>query len=103
MKNKLKKFNRNLTVFATKYSTLISLQEEEKQTVKVRTEEVPIKNIYIEDKTGRAKITLWREASSTDARPGDFVEITDLLARTYQDCTSLSTTQRSIVKVFIFT
>ena len=39
--------------------------------VKVKGEDVPIKTVTLEDNTTKAKVTLWRDASSTEVHPGD--------------------------------
>ena len=41
------------------------------KTVKVKGEDVPIKTVTLEDNTTKAKVTLWRYASSTEVHPGD--------------------------------
>jgi ssDNA-binding replication factor A large subunit len=67
--------------------------------VKVGGEEVKIKNVVIEDESGHAKVTLWRELASADVRTGEFVQITDVQTNYYMDQTSLSTTMRSNLEV----
>ncbi|XP_060568324.1 uncharacterized protein LOC132726926 [Ruditapes philippinarum] len=71
------------------------IQEEASKMVKVGGEEVKIKNVVIEDESGHAKVTLWRELASADVRTGEFVQITDVQTNYYMDQTSLSTTMRS--------
>ena len=49
----------------------IFFQDDEVQTVKVKGEDVPIKTVTLEDNISKAKVTLWRYASSTEVHPAD--------------------------------
>ncbi|WAR06523.1 hypothetical protein MAR_021892 [Mya arenaria] len=72
------------------------VQEEAVKTVNVRGEDVPIKVIILEDTSkAKAKVSLWRDASMSPTRPGDFVVVTNQ----YRGETSLSTTNRTKVEV----
>ena len=68
----------------------------------VRGEEVPIKSVVVEDATGHAKVTLWRLAAETSARPGDYISITDVVVNHFQNTTTLNTTTKSKVEVCQF-
>ena len=68
----------------------------------VKGEEVPITSVIIEDASGQAKVTLWRLAADTSARPGDYVSITDVVVNHYQNTTTLNTTTKSKVQVCQF-
>ncbi|XP_052806096.1 uncharacterized protein LOC128235320 [Mya arenaria] len=71
------------------------VQEEAVKTVNVRGEDVPIKVIILEDTSkAKAKVSLWRDASMSPTRPGDFVVVTNQ----YRGETSLSTTNRTKVE-----
>jgi ssDNA-binding replication factor A large subunit len=67
--------------------------------VKVREEEVQIKSIMIEDDTQKAKITLWRELAAVETRPGNYIQVTDVIVNVFNNQTSLRTTSRSTVTV----
>ena len=69
--------------------------------MKIQGADVAIKSIYVQDRTGKAKVTLWRDASNSEVRPGDFVEITDIISNTWKKETAVSTTSRSTVFVCI--
>ena len=77
------------------------MQEDEIKTVNVRGEEVKIKTILLKDDTDTAKITLWRDLATVDTRPGDYIQVTDVVINVYNKQTSLQTTSRSNVKVSI--
>lgn len=68
----------------------------------MRGDEVPIKMITVEDASGRTKVTMWRDSINRDVRPGDFVEITNVITNTYKQETNLSTTNSSKVEVWIY-
>ena len=67
--------------------------------MKVRGEEITIKSVTVEDRTGKAKITLWRTLTEAPVRPGDYIKITDVVVNHYNNMTSLQTTQMSKVEV----
>lgn len=79
----------------------ISLQEEDIRTVSVKGTEVPIKNVTLEDSTGKSKVTLWRDAAQACVKTGDYVVLTDVVVNTYKNETSLSSTSRTKVEVCI--
>lgn len=60
-----------------------------------------IKDVTVEDASGKVKVSLWRDASSTKARPGDNVTITDVVVNVYNNTTSLNTTAKSEVVVCV--
>ncbi|XP_053383780.1 uncharacterized protein LOC128549990 [Mercenaria mercenaria] len=72
-------------------------KEEEPRTVTCRGEKVPIKVVTVEDGSGKAKVSLWRDNSTTEARPGDNVTITDVVLNIYNNTTTLNTTAKSEV------
>jgi ssDNA-binding replication factor A large subunit len=76
-----------------------SKQEDEPRQVKVRGSEVTIKTVTVEDATGKAKVTLWREMAESPVRPGDHVKIMDVVVNTYNNVTTLQTTMTSTVEV----
>lgn len=73
-------------------------QEEDARTVQVKGSQVPIRTMMVEDTTGKAKVTLWRECCDTEVRTGDFVTITDVIINVYKQETSFSTTQRTQIE-----
>ena len=77
----------------------IFFKDEEVRKVKVKGEDVPIKTVTLEDTTAKAKVTLWRDVSSTEVHPGDYVMITDVVINSYRNETLLSTTSKSKVEV----
>lgn len=80
----------------------LTLQEEEVRMVSVKGEEVPIKDIHVQDATGtakHAKVTLWRESTEIKARVGDYVNITNLVVNAYNNIVSLSGTGSTTVEV----
>lgn len=80
---------------------LLLLQEEDARTVQVKGTDVKIKTVTLEDASGKAKVTLWREACEADVRPGDFVTVTDVVVNHYKNESSLSTTSKTAVTVKI--
>lgn len=64
---------------------MIFLQEEAVHQVVVFSANVNIKNIFIEDSTKKCKGVLWRSCVDQDVRPGDFVEITDVIVNNYRN------------------
>jgi ssDNA-binding replication factor A large subunit len=82
------------------FDIILSVQEEATRFVTVRNEEnVKVKNIYLEDKTKRCKIALWRNLSEENIRPGDYVQVTDCITNTFRNEVSLSTTSRTAITV----
>ena len=77
----------------------IFFKDEEVRKVNVKGEDVPIKTVSLEDTTAKAKVTLWRDVSSTEVHPGDYVMITDVVINSYRNETLLSTTSKSKVEV----
>ncbi|KAL4223318.1 DNA-directed RNA polymerase I complex subunit Rpa2 [Mactra antiquata] len=75
------------------------LQEEGIRTVYVKGTDVNIRNIVIQDVSGKAKVCLWRDASNADARTGQYVKVTDVVVNNYKGELSLSTTQKACVIV----
>lgn len=82
------------------YHTLYSVQEDAVRTVLVRGEEVPVKAIYLQDESlPRCKVTLWRDLTAVDIRPGDYVTVTNVVTNNYKNEVSLSGTNRTEVQV----
>lgn len=78
-------------------------QEDQVRTVKVNGKDVPIKEIMLSDETSsKCKITLWRELSAAETRPGDYIRITDVIPHNYRSILSLSATPNSKVEVNSF-
>lgn len=75
------------------------LQEEATREVMVNNQPVKVKNVYIEDRTAKCKVALWRSFTQEPVRPGEYVEITDLVTNVYRNEVSLQTTVRSSIKV----
>ena len=71
----------------------ILFQEEEPRTVEKNKEKVLIKIIIIEDSTGHSKVTLWRETSEQNVRPGDHVTITDVIVNSYNSYITINYVQ----------
>ena len=69
------------------------------RTVSVRGADVNLKTISIQDKSGTAEVTLWRDTYHSPVRPGDHITITDVVINVYKNETSLSITTRSKVMV----
>lgn len=79
------------------------VREEAVQQVNYRSQKVDVKNIYIKDESqpNGCRVALWREATQTSCRPGDYVEITNVVINTYRNEVSLQTTTQSTVQVYI--
>lgn len=76
------------------------LQEEATQEVKVHNDTVKVKTIYVKDETiPRCKVSLWRELSEADVRPGDHISITDVVLNVFRGESSLSTTSLTKLQV----
>jgi ssDNA-binding replication factor A large subunit len=75
------------------------LQEDEPRKVVVRGEDIQIKTVTVSDKSGRTKVSLWRDMASSTYRPGDHVIITDVVINHYQNSVSLTTTAKSTIEV----
>ncbi|XP_062595983.1 uncharacterized protein LOC134257373 [Saccostrea cucullata] len=71
------------------------VQEEATREVLFKEEKTKVKNIYIEDTSSRCKVALWRENTEENVRPGDYVQITDVVTNSYRNEVSLSTTFRT--------
>ncbi|XP_061191610.1 uncharacterized protein LOC133199788 [Saccostrea echinata] len=71
------------------------MQEEATREVFVKEERVKVKNIYIEDSTSKCKVALWHNFAEKDIRPGDYVQITDVVTNTFRNEVSLTTTAKS--------
>ena len=63
---------------------MILFQEEAVHQVMVSSTNVQIKNIFIEDSNKKCKVALWRSCVDQDVRPGNFVEITDVIVNNYR-------------------
>lgn len=83
----------------TPWYSLLFVKEDEPRTVSVRGEDVTLKQITIQDDTGKTKVTLWRQAAQSSTRPGDMVRITDVVLNSYQNTLSLSTTMKTKLEV----
>lgn len=59
--------------------------------MKVKGDEVQIRRVTIEDKSGQAMLTLWREIADLDAHAGDYTEVTDCVINVYKSETGNST------------
>jgi hypothetical protein len=53
----------------------------------------------MEDSTGKAKVTLWRNMADTTVRPGYFIKITDVVTNVINHTTTLQTTSLSTIEV----
>jgi hypothetical protein len=51
----------------------------------------------LSDSSKKGKVNLWRSCVDQDVRPGDFVEITDVIVNNYRNELSLSTTSRTVI------
>ncbi|KAJ8313568.1 hypothetical protein KUTeg_008129 [Tegillarca granosa] len=71
------------------------VQEEATREVLVKEERVKIKNIFIEDTSSKCKVALWRKCAEEFIRPGDYIEITDVVTNTFRNEVSLSSTSRT--------
>lgn len=80
-------------------TTLSFSQEDQEREVMVRNTPTRVKDIWLKDETGKAKVTLWREKCDASVRPGDFVSITDIVTSTYRSETSFSLTSKSSIQV----
>ncbi|WAR17768.1 hypothetical protein MAR_032362, partial [Mya arenaria] len=73
------------------------VEEEEERTVKTQGQDTQIKALIVEDASGRASVTMWRNQINRDVRPGNYIEMTDLVVSTYKNSTTFSTTAGSTV------
>ncbi|XP_062597814.1 uncharacterized protein LOC134259230 [Saccostrea cucullata] len=65
-----------------------------------KEEKTKVKNIYIENTSSRCKVSLWRENTEESVRPGDYVQITDVVTNSYRNEVSLSTTFRTKISTY---
>lgn len=72
-------------IFAQFLSIISTLQEEAMRQVFVKEDQVKIKNIFVEDTSEKYEVALWRSAAEEDVRPGDFVEITDVVINVFRN------------------
>lgn len=73
------------------------------KTVNVKGDDVRIKSVTLNSGTHKAKVTLWRDCSESEVRPGDFIQVTDVITNTYNNNTTLLTTTKSKVEILCFT
>ncbi|KAL4233930.1 hypothetical protein ACF0H5_008602 [Mactra antiquata] len=66
------------------------LQEEGIKTVNVRGTDVNIRNIVIQDVSGKAKVCLWRDASNANARTGQSEDFKTYIRLAVQQVDTLS-------------
>ena len=62
---------------------------------------VKVKTIVLEDHTRKCKVALWRDATNSQVRAGDFIQITDVITNVFRNETSLTTTSRTTFTVSI--
>jgi len=77
----------------------IWFQEEETAERQVAGRSTAMKEITIEDSSGRAKVALWRKSTEYEARVGDHVNVTNLVINNYRGQVRLSGTGQTLVKV----
>ena len=59
-----------------------------------------MKEIVVEDGSGKARVTLWRSSTEYEARVGDHVNVTNLVVNNFRGQVSLSGTGLTRVEVF---
>jgi len=79
----------------------IWFQKEETAERQVAGRSTAMKEITIEDSSGRAKVALWRKSTEYEARVGDHVNVTNLVINNYRGQVSLSGTGQTLVKVVL--
>jgi len=77
----------------------IWFQEKETAERQVAGRSTAMKEITIEDGSGRAKVTLWRKSTEYEARVGDHNNVTNLVINNYRGQVSLNGTGQTRVKV----
>ncbi|WAQ94071.1 hypothetical protein MAR_012842 [Mya arenaria] len=72
-----------------------SLQDSVATTVMVNDKEVNVRTITVEDRTGKVKVSLWRNIAAEPVVLGDVVAITNIVvnSKRYNNEESLSSTQ----------
>jgi len=83
----------------TQLYLFIWFQEEETAERQVAGRSTAMKEITVEDSSGRAKITLWRKSTEYEARVGDHVNVTNLVVNNYRGQVTLNGTGNTCVKV----
>ena len=68
-------------------------------TQAVDDDTVPIKRMRVRDDTGEIQVTLWRNLSTTEAKTGDYVRVTNTTVGFYGDEKNVSSTHSSIIEV----
>ena len=63
--------------------------------------ETPVRNIEIEDATGRVKVALWRESATSPITVGDYVTVSHAVVKTYAGDKTLQSTRLSTIEVSI--
>ncbi|WAQ99148.1 hypothetical protein MAR_023521 [Mya arenaria] len=75
------------------------IQEDSVREVTVNGSPVKLKDLFLKDSTReKVKVTLWRPAP-TEAKPGDFVVISDCVVNSYKNEVSLSSTSSTTMKI----
>ncbi|KAK3108201.1 hypothetical protein FSP39_003084 [Pinctada imbricata] len=77
------------------------ISEDLRTTRMIRTGEVPLRTITIADQDDTVKVALWRDMADADVRPGDHIEITNVVINNYQNQVHLQTTQLSSIEVIM--
>lgn len=70
-------------------------QDQAPTQVNVKGKLTPTRNITLEDPTGTTKVTLWRELSLADFKPGEFVKLTNVTIAHYRNEISFNSTFRT--------
>ena len=78
-----------------------SLQDSVATTVMVNDKEVNVRTITVEDRTGKVKVSLWRNIAAEPVVLGDVVAITNIVvnSKRYNNEESLSSTQFTKIEV----
>ena len=79
--------------------SFIKLQDEIPTTQAIDDDTVPIKRMRVRDDTGEIQVTLWRNLSTTEAKKGDYVRVTNTAIGSYGDEKNVSSTHSSIIEV----
>lgn len=75
------------------------VQDEAVRTVDVRQQPTDVRTIVLEDKTGKAKLSLWRDLAKTQVAPGNYIEAKNVLISTYNNEVTLGSTSRTTLQV----
>ncbi|KAJ8050039.1 hypothetical protein HOLleu_03068 [Holothuria leucospilota] len=76
-------------------------QDENVRSVNVGGRATAVRGMTLEDKTGKIRLSLWREKATSPIKIGDFVEATNLAITKFNSESTAGSTARTLIKVIL--